>query len=294
MHITSDPVVMNDWFVVAAARSLKAEGLIHTRLLGQDIRVWRDSAGHAHAAPHAGDGQGAAAEYRVQEAYDSIWVSLGKPTRELFDVPEFCQPGRRIINCGAIGVHTSGLRIVENFLDMAHFPFVHTDWLGQEPYTEVKDYKVDVRSDTDEIWATECRFWQPKAAPTASGGMEVEYTYRVMQPFSTMLYKSCPTRPGEFDIIFLLIQPLDEDRCLAHAIFAYFDTTSADAELISFMQLIFGQDKPILENQLPKLIPLDARSEIPTRADAMSIAYRRWLREKGVQYGVQKEAYMPA
>lgn len=290
MHITQDPVVQNDWFVVAAARTLQPEGSLHTRLLGQDITVWRDSAGQAHAAPRDNEGHVGGSEYQVQEAYDSVWVSLGSPTRDLFDVQEFSQPGRRIINCGAIGVYTSGLRIVENFLDMAHFPFVHTDWLGKEPHTEVKDYKVDVHSDTGEIWATECKFWQPKAAPTASGGMEVEYTYRVMQPFSTMLYKSCPTHPGEFDIIFLLVQPLDEDRCLAHPIFAYFDTKSADAELISFMQLIFGQDKPILENQLPKLIPLDARTEIPTRADAMSIAYRRWLREKGVQYGVQKVA----
>lgn len=290
MHITKDPVVLNDWFVVAAARTLQPDGIIYTRLLGQDLKVWRDAAGQAHAAPHGSAASAEAGVYRVQERYDSIWVSLGEPQSDLFDVPEFSQPGRRIINCGAIGVHTSGLRIVENFLDMAHFPFVHTDWLGKEPYTEVKDYKVDVRTDTGEIWATECKFWQPKAAPTASGGMEVEYTYRVMQPFTTMLYKSCPTRPGEFDIIFLLIQPLDEDRCLAHAIFAYFDTESDDAELISFMHLIFGQDKPILENQLPKLIPLDPRSEIPTRADAMSIAYRRWLREKGVQYGVQKAA----
>ena len=32
------------------------------------------------------------------------------------------------------------------------------------------------------------------------------------------------------------------------------------------MQLIFSQDKPILENQLPKRLPLDPRAEIPAAA----------------------------
>ena len=52
-----------------------------------------------------------------------------------------------------------------------------------------------------------------------------------------------------------------------------------------FQQLIFLQDRIILENQRPVLLPMEARAEIPTRADATSIAYRRWLKEKGITYG---------
>jgi len=52
-----------------------------------------------------------------------------------------------------------------------------------------------------------------------------------------------------------------------------------------FMQLIFAQDKPILENQMPKRLPLDPRAETPIRADASSVYYRRWLRERSVTYG---------
>jgi hypothetical protein len=35
------------------------------------------------------------------------------------------------------------LRIVENFLDMSHFPYVHTGVLGEEPVTEVTDYRSE-------------------------------------------------------------------------------------------------------------------------------------------------------
>jgi hypothetical protein len=45
-------------------------------------------------------------------------------------------------------------------------------------------------------------------------------------------------------------------------------------------------DKPILENQFPKLLPLDPRIETPTRADNAAITYRRWLSGLGVTYGV--------
>ena len=53
-----------------------------------------------------------------------------------------------------------------------------------------------------------------------------------------------------------------------------------------FQQLIFGQDKSILENQLPKRLPLDPRVETPIRADKSSIVYRRHLTDLGLRYGV--------
>ena len=49
---------------------------------------------------------------------------------------------------------------------------------------------------------------------------------------------------------------------------------------------MLAQDKPILENQVPRQLPLDPDAEAPTRADKTSNAYRRWLSELGMTYGV--------
>ena len=68
---------------------------------------------------------------------------------------------------------------------------------------------------------------------------------------------------------------------------ALYDDDSAQSDLIQFQQMIFLQDRSILENQLPSLLPLDPKMEIPTRADTTSIAYRRWLKRKGMNYGAQ-------
>ena len=68
------------------------------------------------------------------------------------------------------------------------------------------------------------------------------------------------------------------------------DDKATLTSLIAFQQLIFLHDRIILENQRPRLLPLEPRAEIPTRADASSVAYRRWLKEKGITYGTAERA----
>jgi phenylpropionate dioxygenase-like ring-hydroxylating dioxygenase large terminal subunit len=224
----------------------------------------------------------------VVERYGYLWTTPGEPARDVPSIPEADEPDRRYVPCGAISVRASGLRIVENFLDMAHFPFVHTDILGSEPHTEVEPYDCEIRRDVDEVWATNCSFVQPRAALSAEGAVRADYTYRVMTPFSVLLYKTCPAAPSRLDVIALFVQPLDPGRCRAHPAMFLIDGESRQADLVGFQQVIFLQDRIILENQRPVLLPLEPRSEIPTRADASSIAYRRWLKEKGLVYGTSQ------
>ena len=280
--ITDDPNMLDDWLVVGPAPAPSA--LRDTRLLGETVRLSTDADGTPRCS--LGD-----TPLVVQSSYGYLWVCpSGRPARPLFDFPEYGEPGRRRVDCGGIGVAVSGLRVIENFLDMAHFPFVHADYLGKVPHTEVAQYQVQVEPATGEIWATDCRFWQPRAsAAHDSSGSEVLYKYRVMQPFSAMLYKSS-FRAGELDAIGIFLQPVDEEHVIAHTLLACYDDHSTDAELIAFQHTIFGQDKPILENHAFKRMPLEGRAETPTRGDTSSVTYRRWLRERGMRFGVRAAA----
>jgi phenylpropionate dioxygenase-like ring-hydroxylating dioxygenase large terminal subunit len=107
----------------------------------------------------------------------------------------------------------------------------------------------------------------------------------VATPFVTLLYKTCPNFANRWDVICLFVQPLEPDYCRAHPVMFILDDEASQTSLIAFQQLIFLQDRIILENQRPRLLPLEPRAEIPTRADASSVAYRRWLKEKGITYG---------
>jgi len=273
----TDPI-RDEWYPVALVSQLP-KGDRDTLLLGEPI----------HITLQAGQPM-VTASGRVlpsQARYGHVWTSLGTPAHPLFDIPEADQPGRRLVDVGLVRVKCSPLRAVENFLDIAHFPFVHTDILGAEPHTEVGRYDVAIRDEVDEVWATKVHFYQPQAAKSAAGGITTEYMYRVPAPTVSVLYKTCPPRPGEWDVITLFVQPLTETLCEVWPWMALFDDSTSLTDLIHFQQTIFLQDRSILENQQPSLLPLDPGLEIPTRADLTSVAYRRWLKRRGYTYGAQ-------
>jgi phenylpropionate dioxygenase-like ring-hydroxylating dioxygenase large terminal subunit len=283
MTKTTDAAALDQWYAVETGADL-GSAMVRTRLLGQDIELCRDDRGvPVIAEVHDGGRRGPPLPFR--ERYGCVWTTLGKPGREIFDIAEADEADRRFVPCGWVKMRASGLRVVENFLDMAHFPFVHKDILGAEDHAEVPLYASEIRRDVDEVWASNCSFFQPRIAATESEGDFVQLTYRVPTPFVVMLYRVCPTSPNRLDAIALFIQPLEEDLCRAQPVMYLVDDISTYTSLLNFEQVIFLQDRIILENQRPLLLPLEPRQEIPTRADSSSIAYRRWLKEKGLRFG---------
>lgn len=279
----TDPVILNQWHPLHAVDEMPRGVEVRTTLLEEKIGFAIDAAG----CPKAWLEPAAEPEpLPVKLAYGYIWTSLGTPPDELFEIPEYFEDDRRKLNAATIGVNVSAPRAIENFLDMGHFPFVHTDILGAEPHTEVKEYDVEISVQRDEILATQCRFFQPMAATTADGGADVDYIYRVPHPNCSVLYKSSPAHEGRKDIIAVFLQPVSQECVRAHMLLCILDDENEDRVIRRFQQTIFGQDKPILENQVPKRLPLDPRAETPIRADKSAIAYRRWLSQKGLTYGV--------
>ncbi len=283
MTKTTDAAALDHWYAVETSADL-GNAPIRTRLLGQDIELWRDDRGMPLITEVREDGE-RGPPLPFCERYGCVWTTLGKPAREIFDIPEADEPDRRFVPCGWVKMRASGLRMVENFLDMAHFPFVHKDILGSEDHAEVPQYQSEIRRDVDEVWASNCSFFQPRIAATESEGAMVQLTFRVPNPFAVMLYRVCPTSPNRLDAIALFIQPLEEDLCRAQPVMYLVDGVSTHTSLLLFEQIIFLQDRIIIENQRPLLLPLEPRLEIPTRADSSSIAYRRWIKEKGLRFG---------
>ena len=114
-----------------------------------------------------------------------------------------------------------------------------------------------------------------------------DYVYRVPHPYCVMLYKSYPVDPSRMDVIGLFVQAVTEESIRAHNFLCMLDEVNDDTEMRRFQQLIFGQDKPILENQTPEAPARSIRGpRLSIRADKMSVAYRRWLSELGVTYAV--------
>ena len=228
------------------------------------------------------------ASFEVREAHDLAWVRLAPGDSEL---PAFEAEGDsrlRKLNCGPYVVETSAPRLIENFLDMSHFAFVHEGWLGARGATAIDAYQVE--ETPHGLRATQCKAWQPQSNLHSTAPAQVEYTYEVTGPYTAVLTKvpeaGTVAVAGWREAIALLIAPVDEERSVAWFRLAVADFESAEEKLRSFQDTIFRQDQPVLESQSPKRLPLDLRAELHTAADRGSSAYRRHLSRLGVTFGV--------
>lgn len=87
---------------------------------------------------------------------------------------------------GPYRVHASGPRVIENFLDVGHFPFVHEGILGDRSRPEIEDYEAII--DDRGVLATGVKVYQPD--PYATGqGSTVMYTYRAHRPLAASFIK---------------------------------------------------------------------------------------------------------
>lgn len=317
----NDPILVNDWHVVALASDVREGQPVGVRLLEEDLvlwrlgdrlHAWRDLCLHRgtrlslgkieqdclvcpyHGWTYNEEGQcirfpahpqqkpPAAAHtkvYQTRERYGWIWVTLGEPTR---DIPEFEQwddPAFHKVHCGPYTYHASGPRAIENFLDVTHFPFVHTGLLGDPNYPEVNDYAVETTPEG--ITARDITVWQPDPDGTGQGA-SVTYLYRVLRPLTACFVKASN---GPKFAMYFTITPVEERLSIAWTYVARDYDAIPDEQVREFEDKITWQDVPIVESQRPELLPLDLQAELHLRSDRTAIAYRKWLREIGLTYG---------
>ena len=185
---------------------------------------------------------------------------------------------------GPYHVLASAPRVVENFLDVAHFPFVHEGYLGVKERPEISDYEAEISADG--VLARNVRVFQPNGYGDGQPA-EVVYTYRALRPLTAYLSKNGEgPAAGQTLAIMMFVTPHDAVDSSAWVIMAenYMSDSPAQA-LVEFQDAIFGQDAPILASQRPELLPLDLQAELHLRSDRTAITYRRWLGELGVKIG---------
>ncbi len=218
--------------------------------------------------------------YQATVAYDLVWVALGDPKLPPPHFPEWDDASYRKILCGPYRVDASGPRIVENFLDVGHFPFVHEGILGDRARPEIRDYDAEIVADG--VLAQGVDVFQPDPYGTGVGDV-VSYTYRVLRPLTAYLAKESS---GPRFSLLLAVTPHEAVGSTAWMLMAMnYDHERPEPELAAWQDQIFEQDRPILESQRPELLPLDLQAELHLRSDRTAIAYRRWLTQLGLSFG---------
>jgi phenylpropionate dioxygenase-like ring-hydroxylating dioxygenase large terminal subunit len=319
--VLDDPVLVDDWHVVARSSDVSAGAPVAVRLLDEDlvlwragerVLAWRDLCVHRGARLSLGTvrdgtlacayhgwtydpdgrcvrfpahpeqrppGTARAHVHRAVERYGWVWVTLGSPDGDVAPFAQWDDARFRKVHCGPYRVRASGPRVVENFLDVAHFPFVHEGLLGDPAHPEVSDYTAEIGPDG--VTATDITVWQPD--PDGMGrGASVKYTYRVPRPLTASFVK---TSGGPQFAMYFTVTPVGERESIAWMYVAMDYGDQTDEEVRRFQDDIIAQDIPVVESQRPELLPLDLHAELHLRSDVTAIAYRRWLARLGLRVG---------
>jgi phenylpropionate dioxygenase-like ring-hydroxylating dioxygenase large terminal subunit len=216
----------------------------------------------------------------VRVSHGLVWTSLGEPRRDVPPFPEWADPSYRNIPCGPYRFHALGPRVIENFLDVGHFPFVHTGYLGDLGHTEIDDYEAEIS--LDGVIARDIPIWQPDPDGTGQAA-KVLYTYEALRPLTARFTKAQGER--RFAMVFN-VSPVDEGHCTAWGVMAMnYSFDVPEGKIRAFQDEVTAQDRPIVESQRPELLPLDLQAELHLRSDRTAIAYRKWLRQLGLAYG---------
>lgn len=228
----------------------------------------------------------AACAFEACEKQGLVWVRLASSDSPVPPLDAEGDPRFRKLLCGPYAVAASAPRIVENFLDIAHFGFVHEHWLGDRGHTELADYHIVPTPQG--FAATGCRAWQPRSNLLSGQGSWVDYRYELTAPYTAQLIKlaeaqASGSEPG--DVIALCVCPVDPESSIVWFRLAVTDFASSDDALRAFQHAIFTQDQPILESQCPKTLPVYSALEVHHSADRASAAYRRFLRERNITFG---------
>jgi phenylpropionate dioxygenase-like ring-hydroxylating dioxygenase large terminal subunit len=223
-----------------------------------------------------------AMKYLCKEAYGFVWINLNNNNPEFFSYPQYTDENYRNVLWGPQGVNANPPRIVENFLDVGHLAFIHEGFLGVQEHAVINDYEVHTTE--DRIYCDEIAIFQPD--PDGSGqSKDVFYTYEILRPLTVLFTKRDPDTENKMTIL-LTIMPVEERKSIAFGVMSFnYDTGTTDQEIIDFQDMIFAQDKPIVENQKPEELPLDLQVELSLKCDRMSIAYRQYLKSLGVTLG---------
>jgi phenylpropionate dioxygenase-like ring-hydroxylating dioxygenase large terminal subunit len=214
---------------------------------------------------------------RVEERYGLVWVSIDEPTSEIPVISHEDDPAFRRINSGMQSWSVSAPRMVDNFCDISHFPWVHTGTFGAGQTPKVP--RIELR-ELDDGWygySYEVDANNPDFAAATTGTDEAVVHRRMSTGFhlplsvrSTIEYET-----GLQHILLLCSTPVDDENSLFTFVVWRNDDHSADPEeTIAFDRAIGAEDQRMLE-QVPGTMPLGRTDLVSVQSDRCSVEWRR-------------------
>jgi phenylpropionate dioxygenase-like ring-hydroxylating dioxygenase large terminal subunit len=220
------------------------------------------------------------AAYRAEERHGLIWVCLDEPHGDIPEFPEFDDPSYKVTSYPPVRWSCSAARQTENFVDQAHFAWLHEGILGDRDHPEAATFDIERAGEELRYRYTD--------RPNPMHPVAHERIYRIHRPFTIHQRK---VRSGENDVeaSYNACCPVSAGTSIGYLLVARNFPLAPVEELRRFEldRLIQAQDQPIVEAQRPEELPLDLADELHIKGpDAVAVAYRRFIAELGIDAGI--------
>lgn len=214
--------------------------------------------------------------YEVSEQYGLVWVRLDGRART--SVPAHPSYERLATSPDSLKVlmgapytwPVAAPRRVENFVDLAHFAWVHDGTLGR------RDEPVPPLPGIDRVDG-EMRFaYDPPDMAVEDTALFGHSEYRMPMPLTVSIEFWLAS--GAYRHLWMTASPVDMATCRAFwTVSRDDDLDGDDVEYLRFQQVVLDEDEPLVCNQVPREMILEPGFELSVRTDKVSIEYRRWL-----------------
>lgn len=222
------------------------------------------------------------APHDVTESHGLVFMAI-RPSRTplphvtVADDPSFQRGDLPVTTTtGAAGL------FADNFLDVAHFPFVHAATFGAGEEHEVPTYTLE--RDGYTFSATYEHLFANREDPGVEAGLRPlvqrrALTYRYTAPFHMELEINYLDAGGT-NVIGFFIAPADGDHVRIYSALWRNDlggSPEAMAEAVAFEVAVLDEDLVIQNAYRDRSLPLDPTIEVHTKADRTTVELRRIL-----------------
>jgi phenylpropionate dioxygenase-like ring-hydroxylating dioxygenase large terminal subunit len=234
--------------------------------------------------------------YRTAQRYGYVWVTLEEPLAELPEVEEDADPGFRRIYEFYEPWKCSGLRLMENSFDNAHFSFVHRNTFGK--FDSPMPSKMNLYPFPDGLGFTMDTVVPVKNVPLSMKALNMASAETVRNntgtwwmPFFRKLRMRYPT--GLVHTIVTAATPISDHSSQIVQI-AYRNDTEAEAkaaDIIAFDRAVVTEDREVLESTtFDTPVDLRRREEMHMASDQPGLLMRKQLLAQFQAHG-EEEAH---
>ena len=224
----------------------------------------------------------------VEEKYGLIWMCPGKPLAPIPEVAADSDESFTRMNTEMQIWNVDSTRMIDNMLDISHFPYTHRGTFGIEQETVVPKIKLEQLDDTYYGYGYEVKINNVGSTKIMSGGgadvIKLFMTTGFALPFSVLSTMSYET--GVEQKLFMTAAPIEEGRSIYTFVLWRNDDVdllvepgrTVANEVLELETAVVLEDQIMLE-KLQGQLPLERGALVDVQADKPSLEWRRRYKE---------------